>query len=197
MSSVIRGVKEPNNVKRQFSVFSYQGLPPGSSENEYYFTVEGSKLFRIEADLSGVNHVVARDMGVQRVIDSIDEELIELWENNNDWSNIRVVRPGIARKFQALTLVRGNNSVGNGNTAAYSDGDSAIYNINGVGMPINDMLIAGHDATTISNNYSQNLPYGTFWAMNDPVVIEYEFDSVGVETYRRAIKNRIMENTLF
>lgn len=193
MSSVLRGVKEPNNVKRQFSVFSYQGY----GENNYYFTVEGSKLFRIEADLSGVNYVIARDMGVQRVINSIDEELIELWENNNSWSNIRVVRPGIARKFQALTMVRGNIGVGGGNSAAYTDENSAIYDTTGERTPINDMLIAGEDATTTSNSYTQNLPYGTFWAMNDPVVIEYDYPSAGVDTYRRAIKNRIMENTLF
>jgi hypothetical protein len=195
MSSVLRGTKEPSNLKRQFAVFGYEGY----GTNLYYFTVEGNKLFRIEADLSGVNYIIARDMGVQRAIDSIDSEIIELWETNNSWSNIRVVRPGIARKFQAITMVRGDDfhGVGNGNSAAYIDQASAIYNRTGINMPINDMLIAGHDSTTISNLYTQNLPYGTFWAMNDPLVIEYEYDSAGVETYRRAIKHRIMENTLF
>jgi hypothetical protein len=37
-------------LKRQFAVY-------GFGENLYYFTVDGSKLYRIEADLSGVNYV--------------------------------------------------------------------------------------------------------------------------------------------
>jgi len=195
MSSAFRGIRDASVLKRQFAVFGYEGF----GENLYYFTVDGSKLHRIEADLSGVNHVIGRDMGSQRTIDAIDAELIELWEDNNSWQNIRVVRPGTARKFQALTMVRGDNEhdIGNGNNAAYSIDNTAIYNQYGINMPINDMLIAGHEETTISNNYTKNLPYGTFWAMNDPIVIEYEFDSAGVETYRRAIKNRIMETTLF
>lgn len=195
MSSAFRGVRDASVLKRQFAVFGYKGF----GENLYYFTVDGSKLHRIEADLSGVNYVIGRDMGSQRTIDSVDTELIELWENNNGWQNIRVVRPGTARKFQALTMVRGDDlhGIGNGNEAAYSMFNTAIYNQYGINMPINDMLIAGHEETTINNNYNQNLPYGTFWAMNDPIVIEYEFDSAGVETYRRAIKNRIMETTLF
>lgn len=193
MSTALRGIKEPSNLHRQFAVFTYQGY----SADRYFFTVEGSKLYRIEADLSGVNYVIARDMGSQRVIDSIDSEILELWQSSNGWSNIRVVRPGIARKFQAITMVRGDRNVGGGNNAAYSENNSRIYNTTGIRMPINDMLIAGHEETTISDNYKENLPYGTFWAMNDPIVIEYEFDSIDVETYRRAIKHRIMETTLF
>ena len=195
MSSALRAHKEPSNLKRQFAVFGYEGII--NEDNKYYFTVEGSKLYRIEADLSGVNYVIARDMGSQRTIDSLDVELIDLWQTNNSWQNIRVVRPGTARKFQALTMVRGSHGVGGGNPAAYSDADSAIYNRTGKDMPINDMLIAGHAETTILNDYNENLPFGTFWAMNDPIVIEYEFDSEGVDTYRRAIKHRIMETTLF
>ena len=196
MSTALRAIKEPSNLKRQFAVFGYEGIPIG--ETNYFFTVEGSKLYRIEADLSGVNYVIARDMGSQRVIDSIDIEILELWQSSNGWNNIRVVRPGIARKFQAITMVRGDRDVGNGNNAAYSDSNSAIYNTTGINMPINDMLIAGHAETTIHDYYNKNLPFGTFWAMNDPVVIEYEFDSLGVvETYRRAIKHRVMETTLF
>ena len=194
MSSALRTTKEASNLKRQFAVFGYEGI---TAETKYFFTVEGSKLYRIEADLSGVNYVVARDMGSQRTIDSLDVELIDLWQTNNSWQNIRVVRPGTARKFQALTMVRGSHGVGGGNPAAYSDADSAIYNRTGKDMPINDMLIAGHAETTILNDYNENLPFGTFWAMNDPIVIEYEFDSEGVDTYRRAIKHRIMETTLF
>ena len=196
MSSAVRGSKEPSNLKRQSAVFGYEGYPGG---NYYYFTVEGSKLNRIEADLGGADYVVARDMGSQRTIDSIDAELIQLWRDNNNWQKIRVVRPGTARKFQALTMVRGDSDhgVGNGNSVAYTDADSAIYNRNGVGMPINDMLIAGHADTTIHDDYNENLPFGTFWVMNDPVVIEYEYPSAESETYRRAIKHRIMETTLF
>lgn len=195
MSSAFRAPKESSDLKRQFAVFGYEGITAG---NNYYFTVEGSKLYRIEADLSGVNYVIARDMGSQRTIDSLDVELIDLWQTNNSWQNIRVVRPGTARKFQALTMVRGSHGVGGGNSAAYSDADSAIYDLTGINTPINDMLIAGHAETTIHNDYIENLPFGTFWAMNDPIVIEYEFESLSVvETYRRAIKHRIMETTLF
>ena len=194
MSTALRAIKEPSNLHRQFAVFTYEGY----AEDRYFFTVEGSKLYRIEADLSGVNYVIARDMGSQRVIDSIDSEILELWQSSNGWNNIRVVRPGIARKFQAITMVRGDRDVGNGNNAAYSDDNSAIYNTTGINMPINDMLIAGHAETTIHDYYNKNLPFGTFWAMNDPVVIEYEFESISVvETYRRAVKHRIMETTLF
>jgi hypothetical protein len=63
-------------------------------------------------------------------------------------------------------------------------------------MPTNDMLVIGNDATTVNTEYTQNLPYGTFWAVNDPIIIEYNL-SIGSDTYRRAIKNRIDETTLF
>ena len=61
-------------------------------------------------------------------------------------------------------------------------------------MDINEPLIVGNATTTVNSGYYQNLPYGTFWAVNDPVVIKYDFSGV---TYRRAIKNRIDETTFF
>lgn len=194
MSSVLRTVKESTNLKRQFMVHTYRGF----ADNDYFFTVEGNKLFRIENDLSGVDWVVARDMGVQRVITDLDAELIHLWEENNGWENIRVIRPGMARKFQALSMVRGNSSVSNESGPAWNAGaylrtdNTPIYNYET--NTVNDMLVLGRDSTTVSNDYNQNLPFGTFWAMNDPIVIEYVFSAV---TYRRAIKHRIAETTHF
>jgi hypothetical protein len=194
MTSVIRYSTEPTNLRRQFNVQTYLGF----GDNYYFFTVEGNKLYRIENDLSGINWVVARDMGTQRVITEIDPELIELWENNNLWENIRVIRSGIARKFQALSMVRGNFAVASQDGVAWNSGaylentNTPIYNYQT--NTVNDMLVLGHAETTVLNNYNENLPFGTFWAMNDPVVIEYEFSAV---TYRRAIKNRIDETTLF
>lgn len=194
MSSVLRVVKEPTNLRRQFMVHTYLGY----GENDYFFTVEGNKLFRIESDLQGVDWTVARDMGTQRVVTEIDAEIIEAWENNNGWSNITVIRPGIARKFQALAMVRGDRSVSDENGPAWNAGaylrtnDTPIYNYQT--NTVNDMLVLGHDSTTVNTDYTQNLPFGTFWAMNDPMVIEYVFSDV---TYRRAIKNRIDETTQF
>lgn len=197
MSSVIRIVKEPTSIRRQFAVHAYRGY----STNDYFFTVQDNKLYRIESDLSGCLWLPARDMGTERTIDDIDIELKELWENNNDWINIRVIRPGTARKFQALAMVKGNTdpSYNEGpawNAEAYLPYDYAnstpVYNAQT--NTINDMLVIGNAETTVSNNYNQNLPYATFWAVNDPVVIEYEYSAV---TYRRAIKNRIDETTRF
>ncbi len=200
MSSVLRGIKEPNSTRRQFAVHAYRGVP--TDYPVYFFTVQDDKLFRIENDLSGAAWVVARDMGSQRVIHSIDSELIEFWENQNLWENIRVVRPGIARKFQVLSMVHGNTSISYSdnpayNTAAYLDYDEGrtIDNIcNLESCPVNDMLVVGESDNRVLTDYTQSLEFGTFWAMNDPVVIEYEFS---LATYRRAIKNRIDETTLF
>ena len=194
MSSTLRSIKEPSNLRRQFKVDTYLGY----AGNNYFFTVEGNKLYRIESDLSGVEWTVARDMGAQRVITDIDAELIELWQDSNGWENIKVIRPGIARKFQVVSMVRGNLPVDNGsgpawNSGAYlSDENTPIFDVET--NTVNDMMVVGHADTTVSNNYNQNLPFGTFWALNDPVVIEYDFSFV---KYRRAIKNRIDETTLF
>jgi hypothetical protein len=190
MTSVLRHTKEPTSLRREFTVFPYLGY----NENLYFFTVQDESLYRVENDLLNVDWVIARDMGSSRRITSIDPEIIELWQNSNAWTNIQVVRPGEARKFQVLSVVRGNTPGGNGNNAAYLNDDSAIYNQQGVNMNINDPLILGNATTTVSTNYNQNLPYGTFWAVNDPVIIQYDYSDV---TYRRAIKNRINETTFF
>jgi hypothetical protein len=195
MSSVLRHIKEPTSLRREFTVFPYLGF----GENYYYFTVQDNSLYRIENDLLNVDWVVARDMGTSERITTIDPEIIEYWENNNLWSNISIVRPGEARKFQVLSLVRGNLGVSNygpaANAAAYLyDQNTDIYNYEGTNMVINDPLILGHATTTVSTDYNQNLPYGTFWAVNDPVVIQYTFSEV---VYTRAIKNRIDETTFF
>ena len=189
-------MREPNSLRRQFTVWPYYGI----SANEYFFTVRDESLYRIENDLVNVKWVIARDMGKQVQITSIDPELLEYWADNNLWENIRVVRPGLARKFQVLSMVRGEpeqvssyDADNTANNTAYLDTTStSLYDVHT--NPINDLLIVGRPETTVSTNYRQNLPWGTFWAMNDPVVIEYVFSDV---TYRRAIKNRIDETTLF
>lgn len=193
MSSVLRVVKEPTNLRRQFMIQTYDG-----GNNDYFFTVNDNKLYRIESDLSGVDWAVARDMGTQRVVSELDADLAALWESENGWTNIRVIRPGIARKFQTLALVRGDRSVSNENGPAWNAGaylrtnNTPIYNYET--NTVNDMLVLGNAESTISTDQTQNLPFGTFWAMNDPMVIEYVFSDV---TYRRAIKNRIDETTQF
>lgn len=192
--SIQRAFKEPTCDRRQFTVQTYYGI----EEYQYFFTVEGNTLYRIESDLVNLDWVVARDMGSQRVITEIDPEIIEVWQNNNGWQNIRVIRPGIARKFQVLSMVRGNISVSDNpgvawNSGAYlEDRNTPIYNYET--NTVNDMLIVGRDTTTNPSAYTQTLPYGTFWALNDPIVIEYDFSD---STYRRAIKNRIDETTHF
>lgn len=196
MSSTLRSLAEPTSTRRQFAVYSYVGA--GSSD--YFFTVNGDTLYRVENDLSGVHWAIARDMGTQRVINSLDIELVEFWETNNLWENIRVIRPGIARKFQCLSMVRGDRSTSHNNGPAWNasaylswnyDTSTPIYDTDT--NTVNDMLVLGNADTTLNGEYSQNLPFGTFWAMNDPLVIEYVFSDV---TYRRAIKNRIDETTL-
>jgi hypothetical protein len=201
MSSGLRAFKEPTSTRRQFAVHPYRGVP-SEDYNVYFFTVQEDKLYRIENDLSGAGWVVARDMGAQRVINSIDAELIEFWETNNQWSNIKVIRPGIARKFQVLSMVHGNYSVSYNNEPAWNagayldyDNGRSIDNIcNLENNTVNDMLVVGGADNLVLTDYTQSLEFGTFWAMNDPVVIEYEYS---LATYRRAIKNRIDETTLF
>lgn len=192
MSSVIRYIKEQTPISQRFTVWPYYGI----NEFEYYFTVQGTTLYRIEADLSGYGQwVVARDMGKENAITTIDPEILEWWTNRNGWTDITVIRTGRARKFQLLAIPNGNLNASNNNgpawnAAAYTDptGDIAntIYNNQFTG--INDLLIEGHATTTISNNYNQNLPFGTFWAVVDPVIIQY---TSGGNTYRRAVVNRV------
>jgi hypothetical protein len=207
MSSIIRSIKESNPIRNQYAVHAYRGL---TGENDYYFTVRDDKLYRIENDLSGCHWIPARDMGTQRVITDIDPEIIEGWENANGWSNIKVIRPGTARKFQALAMPVGNLDYVSPQTEAtppsFNDGpawnagaylpydyktSTPVYDAET--NPVNGLLTIGNANTTVSNNYTENLPYATFWAVNDPVVIEYQYSFA---TYRRAIKNRIDATTI-
>ena len=193
MTSLLRATRESPQLSRRFTVFPYYGA---GASLEYYFTISGNSLYRIEADLSGSNQwIVARDMGKEVSITSIDPELIEFWENQNGWTNIQVVRNGRARKFQALAVPTGDRDASVTNNPAFNSGGytdpesnmiSPIYNSTYTG--INDLLIMGNSDTTISNNYNQNLPFGTFYAVVDPVVIKYENGG----TYTRAILNRVV-----
>ena len=192
MSSVIRSSREPIPLSSRFTVFPYYGY----NDREYYFTVNNDSLYRIEADLSGTQQwVVARDMGKETFINTINIELIEYWQNANGWTDITVIRKGRARKYQLLAIPRGNinGSQNNGpawNSGAYTDPNgrinNSIYNEQYTG--INDLLITGNATTTISNNYNQNLPFGTFWAVFDPVIIQYNYNG---DVYTRAIVNRV------
>lgn len=194
MSSLIRYTREPTFISKRFTVFPYYGVP--TSDAEYYFTVRGDSLYRIEADLSGqYQWVVARDMGKEAFINTIDAELIEWWETNNSWDDITVIRKGRARKFQALAIPNGStpgsSSTGPAwNAGAYTnpyseDTNWSIYNNQNAG--INDLLIMGNSTTTTSE-YTESLPFGTFWAVVDPVIIRY---TSGGNTYTRAIVNRV------
>jgi hypothetical protein len=196
MSSVIRSIREPISISKRFTVFPYYGVPGGGA-NEYYFTVNGTSLYRVEADFGGDNQwVVARDMGKETFINTIDPEIIEYWENENTWSDITVIRSGRARKYQALAVPNGNKagSDNNGpawNAGAYTDPSNdfdncPIYNNQLTG--INDPLIMGNSTTT-TTEYTQSLPYGTLWAVVDPVIIRYVS---GGNTYTRAIVNRVL-----
>jgi hypothetical protein len=195
MSSVIRYTRESTPLSSRFTVWPYYGAPSGGTE--YYFTVQGTSLYRIEADLSGTGQwVVARDMGKETFINTIDIELIEWWETQNAWSDITVIRRGRARKYQLLAIPNGSTggADNNGpawNAAAYTDPTADIINCpiyDNQNTGINDLLITGNATTTINNNYNQNLPFGTFWAVIDPVVIRY---TSGGSTYTRAIVNRV------
>ena len=194
MTSVLRHTREPTFLHKRFTVFPYYGGVGGGSE--YYFTVRNNSLYRIENDLSGnYQWVVARDMGKEEVITSIDTEIIQWWETNNGWSDISVVRNGRARKFQALAITRGNNdaSLNNGpawNAGGYTDPDGSINGsyFNNELMPINDPLIMGNATGSISE-YTESLPWATFYAVTDPVVIRYTLSGA---PFTRAIVNRVV-----
>jgi len=195
MSSLIRCTREPTSISKRFTVFPYYGAT--GDTNEYYFTVRGDSLYRVEADLSGQGQwVVARDMGKETFINSVDKEIIEYWENANTWTDIAVIRKGRARKFQALAVPNGNKGASDNtdpawNAGAYTDPNGnfnscPIYNNANTG--INDSLIIGN-ATTTTSEYTESLPFGTFWAVVDPVVIRY---TSGGSTYTRAVVNRVI-----
>ena len=208
MSSVQSYFKEPTSLRRQFTVYPYY-----TGGNNQYFTVNNGTLYRIQADLSGVDYVVARDMGTEMTITGIDPSILSGWTSDSDdlISNLQVVRKGTARKFQVLSMVTGYvpasdlafvNTAGDdfknyaGNATAYLDreNNNGLINVFGNNSVINDMLIVGSN-TTVTNSTTQSLPFGTFWAINDPIVISYVFSDAGVKN--RAIKNRIDETTLF
>jgi hypothetical protein len=194
MSSVLRSSREATPISKRFTVFPYYGTTGDGSE--YYFTVNGDSLYRVETDLSGVNQwVVARDMGKETVINTIDTELIEWWQTNNSWTNITVIRKGRARKFQALAVPNGSTNASDNNGPAWNAGaytnpsnnfaNNTIYDNSFTG--INDLLVMGN-STTNTTEYTQSLPFGTFWAVVDPIVIRY---TASGSTYTRAIVNRV------
>jgi len=194
MSSVLRFTKEPTPISKRFSVFPYYGFI--SDGAEYYFTTSNNTLFRIESDLSGsYQWVTARDMGTETRIDAIDHEILEGWETSHGWSNIQVIRTGRARKYQALAIPQGNINASQNNDPAWNAGGYTLPNgnfntpyYNNQNTGINDMLIMGYGESTILNEYNQNLPFATFYAVIDPVVIRYENNG---STYTRAILNRV------
>ena len=115
MSSVLRSTKEATSLRRQFTVFPY--FAQGTNQ---FFTVANNTLYRFQHDLSGVDYVVARDMGTEVAITAIDSNIVNLLANDADTpSPAQLVRNGTARKFQVLSMVSGNNSTGTGNNTAY------------------------------------------------------------------------------
>jgi hypothetical protein len=195
MSSVLRYSREPTPVSKRFTVFPYYGAPV-TNRTDYYFTVNGNSLYRVESDLIGENQwVVARDMGKETAINTLDIELIEWWQTNNSWSDITVIRKGRARKYQALAIPNGStdgsyNSGPAWNSGAYTDPNNNFYDCpiyNNTNTGINDSLVMGN-ATTTTDEYTESLPFGTFWAVVDPVVIRYTSSG---STYTRAIVNRV------
>ena len=247
MTSVGSYYKEPTSIRRQFTVYPYY-----ASGVNTFFTVQNNTLYRAQADLSGVDYVIARDLGTEMAITGVDANLLNLWTSEGDpaanFINATILKSGSARKFQVLSMVSGLSGLedptfplgvlnfaeptsrlyytngsnadapyynSNGNYAtggeAYMDGQhyNGLFDITGNGgslysnnsnfplttrTPINDLLIVGSGNTTIFTNTTQNLPFGTFWAMNDPIVVGYEWSGFPVS---RAIKNRIDETTLF
>ncbi len=200
---------EPRSINRHFSIQTYALPDARNSATAIYsfFTVEGNTLYRIENDLSGVLWVIARDMGKQRVVSSIDSNLLNYWATytaggGSEWTNIRVIHPGIARKFQVVSVPFGDREAGYYDTVVgavvpqYNDGayqtnilvTAPIYN--GETDPANNTLVLGNADSTIHTNAVQNLPYGTFWAITHPLIIEYTASGT---TYRRAIRHKINE----
>ena len=241
MTSVASYYKEPTNIRRQFTVYPYY-----ASGVNTFFTVQNNTLYRAQADLSGVDFVIARDLGTEMAITGVDQNLLNLWTSQSqfsDFTSATILKTGSARKFQVLSMVSGlsgiedptispenfpeptsrlfyttssnvGNDAYNGNYGtggeAYMDSQNynGLFDVTGNGAnlidtgnfpsstatPINELLIVGSGNTTIFTNTTQNLPFGTFWAMNDPIVIGYNFSDVPLS---RAIKNRIDETTLF
>jgi len=188
MSSVLRSTKEATSLRRQFTVYPYYAQ--GTNQ---FFTVANNTLYRFQHDLSGVDYVVARDMGTEVAITAIDPNIVNLLTYNADPPSVQFIRNGTARKFQVLSMVAGNNYTGAGNSTAYGS-SNGIYDYTGEELSINNALVVGGANTTSTTPTSQSLPFGTFWAVNDPIIIRYDFSDAVVQ---RAIKNRIDETTHF
>lgn len=209
MSSVLRSTKEATSLRRQFTVYPY--FNGGVNQ---FFTASNGTLSRIAIDISGVDYVVARDMGAEMTITAVDSAIAPLLTSDNQ-TPVQVVKTGTARKFQVLSMVSGRdpddsafptgtlyavnsadsgvqNILGNGQAYADTSNSNSLFNVNGFDT-INDLLIVGSDSTTTTST-TQSLPFGTFWAINDPIVIEFPFSD---GTCKRAIKNRIDETTHF
>ena len=211
MSSVLRTTKEATSLRRQFTVYPYYA----NGQNNF-FTVANGTLYRFQHDLSGVDYVVARDMGTEMTITGVDSAIVSSIVPNG---SLEVVRNGTARKFQVLSVVSGvdgfdgntiyptgnmyatdadlsgvQNIIGNG--TAYLDTQHAtnLVDLSGIDITINDALVMGSAETTNPSATGQTLPFGTFWAVNDPIIVKYQY-SYGFT--QRAIKNRIDETTLF
>jgi hypothetical protein len=192
MSSVIRYTREPTPLSHRFTVFPYHGV----NNQDQYFTVTNESLYRIHADLTGnTQWIVARDMGKESAINTIDPVILADWETQNTWTNITILRKGRARKFQLLAIPNGDFGAADNNgpawnAAAYTDPSNdfnANQLYNNFFPGINDLLIVGNDTTS-----ADRLPFGTFWAVIDPIVIQYTASDDIV--YRRAIVNRVNQS---
>jgi hypothetical protein len=243
MTSVLRTMRDSTNLKRQFQIYPTDmgGILP----TPVFFNVENQKLTAFNYDLSNVQWVIARDMGVQSVVTDIDQSFLNFIYNydNSDaapfppsFSNqtIKVVRPGIARKFQVLSMYSGgvfpdfdkNTNiqsfsvnefiadlsgyiVGNGRAYLGFGDTNPLFNngspfkntsvggqINSSSDIVNDLLIVGDSSSSNvdGQSYQANLPFGTFWVLNDPIFITFNVSS---GTYQRAVKNLIQETTFF
>ena len=98
----------------------------------------------------------------------------------------------LAELFYNLSEISGNVAA---NGTAYTDAKNAngLFDVTGSDLTINDLLIVGEDKT-ITTSTEQSLPFGTFWVINDPIIIEYSLSGI---FKKRAIKNRIDETTFF
>ena len=215
MSSVLKIHKEVTDLRRQFTVFPYY-----SGGQNQFFTASNNTLYRIDADISNCDWVIARDMGKEMSITSVDPSIVDNWNLalssiiGFEYGGINgVVKTGSARKFQVLSMYSGiggssnlsdlyyTNQAGDdsvnqaGNATAYSDAknNNNLFDVVGENAVVNDLLIVG-GGTTTTTSQTQSLPFGTFWAVNDPVVISYQFSYNPV---LRTIKNNINETTFF
>jgi len=181
MSSVLRTTRDSTNLKRQFQVTSTDmGVLPAP----VYFNVSNNTLTGFISDLSGVSSVIARDIGVQAVVNNIDPSFLSFitdYQNStmgfSENFALTVVRPGIARKFQVLSVEYTNKNI--------------TSNPNDIG---NDLFVLGDasNSTISGNSYEVNLPYTTFWAITDPLVFTFIYSN---SVYKRAVQNTIQETT--